>query len=83
MNYEKIDAYEKIACFLEGAQERYQMYALWYVQIRDGDKRRCGICHYRSGGQTASLHTYHTKVKMVVPVRRNGTTNEVAQGRDT
>jgi hypothetical protein len=29
------------------------------------------------------LHTYHAKAKTIVPVRRNDTTNEVAQGRDT
>jgi hypothetical protein len=37
----------------------------------------------KSDGQTASLHTYHVKAEMVIPVRRNGAINEVAQGRDT
>jgi hypothetical protein len=32
---------------------------------------------------TECMHTYHAKAKTVVPVRRNGATNEVAQGRDT
>jgi hypothetical protein len=51
--------------------------------IREGDKWRWGIYHHKSGGQTASLHTYHIKVEIVVPVWRNNATNEVAQGRDT
>jgi hypothetical protein len=38
MNYEKIDACEKMHVILEGAQGRYQMYALQYVYIREGDK---------------------------------------------
>jgi hypothetical protein len=41
------------------------------------------IYHHKSGGQTASLHTYHAKAETVVPVQRNGATNEVAQERDT
>jgi hypothetical protein len=28
-------------------------------------------------------NTYHAKAEVVVPVRRNDATNEVAQGRDT
>jgi hypothetical protein len=42
-----------------------------------------GICHHKSGNQTALLHTDHAKAETVVPVRRNNTTNKVAQGRDT
>jgi hypothetical protein len=41
------------------------------------------ICHHKSDGQTASLHTYHAKAETVVPMRRNGAANEVAQGKDT
>jgi hypothetical protein len=42
-----------------------------------------GIYHHKSGNQTTLLHTYHAKAETVVPVRRNNTTNKVAQGRDT
>jgi hypothetical protein len=59
------------------------MYALRQVQICESDKQIWGICHHKSGGQTAALHTYHAKTKIVVPVQRNSATNEVAQERDT
>jgi hypothetical protein len=59
------------------------MYALQSVQIHEGDNQRWGICHHKSGGQTSSLHTYHTKAETIVHMRRNNTINEVAQGKDT
>jgi hypothetical protein len=51
-----------------------------YVQVIN--ELRWSICHHKSGGQTAMLHTYHAMAEIVAPVRRNDTTNEVAQGRD-
>jgi hypothetical protein len=44
---------------------------------------KMGMYHQKSDGQTASLHTCHIKTETVVLVRRNGATNEVAQGWDT
>jgi hypothetical protein len=83
MNYKKIDACKKLHVVLDGAQGRHQMYALREVQVREGDKRRLSLCHHKSDGQTTLLHTYHTKVEMVVPVRRYNEANEVPQGRET
>jgi hypothetical protein len=68
MIYEKIDAVKKLHVVLEGAQGKHRMYALQYVQIHEGDKRRWSICHHKSGDQTTSLHIYYTKAKTVVSV---------------
>jgi hypothetical protein len=51
--------------------------------MHEDGKQRWSICHHKSGGQIAFLHTYHAKAETVVPVRRNSAINEVAQRRDT
>jgi hypothetical protein len=84
MNYEKIDVYEKeLHVVLKGAQGRYRMYTLWYVQIRESGKRRRSLYYHKSGDETASLHACHSKAQTVVPIRRNSETDEVAQGKET
>jgi hypothetical protein len=82
MNYEKIDAYKKIA-FYFGRSTRMTPNVCLAVGLDTwSDKQRWSICHHKSGDQIASLHTYHAKAETVVRVRRNSERNEVAQGRE-
>jgi hypothetical protein len=53
------------------------------VQIRAGGKRRWGIYHHKSCGETTPLHVYHSKAQTVVPIQRNSETDEVAKGQKT
>jgi hypothetical protein len=62
---------------LEGAQERYQIYALCrfkYVNVVNEDR----VYYHKSGDQIGSLHAYHAKAEKIVPIRRNSEANEVA-----
>jgi hypothetical protein len=74
---------KKIACCFERSTRTTPNVCIAVGPIREGYNQRWIICHHKSGGQTSLLHTYHTKAKMVVPVRRNDATNEVEQGRNT
>jgi hypothetical protein len=82
MNYEKIDACEK-NCKLFWKEDKDDTECMHYGRSRYMkviNKDGASITT-KSGGQIASLHTCHTKAEMVVFVRRNSKTNEVAQGR--
>jgi hypothetical protein len=83
MNYEKIDVCEKnyMLFWKEHKDDTECMHygRFRYVKVVNEDGASVIT---QSGGETASLHAYHSDAT-VVSIRRNNEANEVAQGRET